>query len=222
MRIFEIVAERCATPEAAFGVKPASRFKILHGTCFQVQPAITSFPGFRDDVLKNPRCNTLSQVLARGPHRFDLAMVGIQFLKRPAPCQFSSVPRTPEGYVTLAQPAQVQCMPAFGRRNVHQGREMFGQQPGDGHSTQIIDADIYCTHKPGRFFSGNRDKVYNSIAQVQFHVDDVQPAAEFKTDTVEASDFLKMKFRVHRDAGGLFFVNSGNNDTVPQAAAARN
>lgn len=55
-----------------------------------------------------------------------------------------------------------------------------------------------------------------------FHVNHIEPATEFEADSLEMTNFLKVKFCMQRDAGKLFPVNAGDDNAVAEIAGVDN
>src|ERR1700722_9816178 len=62
----------------------------------------------------------------------------------------------------------------------------------------------------------------NGIIQIQFHIDHIEPATEFKADLLGVADFFEVKFSVQPDAGGLFSVNAGDDNAVAEIVGVDN
>jgi hypothetical protein len=73
-------------------VELTSRLENFHRSSFQTQPPITTARGFTDNVMQKRPRHAFPQVPRSGPHRFDFAMLRVQFLERSAAEQLAIFP----------------------------------------------------------------------------------------------------------------------------------
>src|SRR5690349_25010629 len=82
VRIFHVIAERPAVPEAVALVQPSRRQERVHGAGFQAEATIRPPVRLVEDVRQHLRGDALAQVRGHRAHGLDLAVNRVELLER--------------------------------------------------------------------------------------------------------------------------------------------
>ena len=79
----------------------------LRRTGLQRQSSIFPLARLRYDMCQHHRARAFAQMVCVGPHRLNLAMIGLKFLERATAGKAIAVPDRPEGDIRRIQPLEI-------------------------------------------------------------------------------------------------------------------
>ena len=102
-------------------VKPVRRLEKGHRPGFKAHAPIAPLAGYAQDVPEHESRDAFPPVRGARPHRFDLAVRGVQFLDRAAPDERTIFPDGPERDIRFPEPLEIErmtdCAGAFTTRS---------------------------------------------------------------------------------------------------------